>query len=96
MAVNTFDNKTPWWVGNGTATSFTLPFPCDVVNSVVVLTPGTDTTVTTYTVSSSAPSTSTVQFTGSPGNPASTITFESAPASGALILADVVPAGVLG
>lgn len=83
------------FLGNGTDTTFTLPVPADYVQQVVVVTPGTDTTVATYTATSAAASSTNVNFNGAPEAPGATLTFETAPASSALILVPYLPAGTL-
>jgi len=84
------------FVANGTATSFTLRSPAASVDKVVVVQGGsTSFAATEYTVVSTTPAAGQVEFTGTPDNPAQTITFSAAPANESLILVTYTPAGAL-
>lgn len=95
MAIASNAQNVEIFIGNGTATTFTLPIAADYVQQVVVVTPGTDTTVTTYTATSAAASSTNVNFNGAPEAPGATLTFATAPADNALILVPYLPAGTL-
>lgn len=88
--------KTARFVANGTATVFNLPVPADFVNDIQVVPGGaTAFTVDSYTATSAAASSSNVNFTGTPENPAVALTFATAPAANSLIFVDFLPAGTL-
>lgn len=77
-------------------TTYNLPVPADYVADVNVVQGGsTKFEVSVYTADNTSASSTNVQFKGKPGAPASTLTFETAPASGSLILANYIPAGSL-
>lgn len=96
MTIASNANKTAILTGNGTATSFTLPVPADYVQAVYVVPGGaTAFTVDTYTATSAAASSTNIQFNGAPGTPGATLTFETAPTSGSLVLVPYLPAGTL-
>lgn len=96
MAIATNAQKTQFFIGNGTATTFSLPVPADYVEAVYVLPGGaTAFTVDTYTATSAAASATNVNFNGAPEAPGTQLVFDSAPASGSLIIVPFVPAGTL-
>ena len=79
------------------STTYTLPEAADFVNTVLALPGGaTAFTVDSYSVTPNvAPTSNTVEFNGTPGAPGATLTFETAPAAGSLIIATYLPAGTL-
>ena len=70
----------------------TLPTPAVKLLNVYTLIAGS---ATWYTIVTGSPGAGEVQFTGSPQNPSSTLTFQSALAAGGLLLAEYVPAGAI-
>ncbi len=89
-------NATKLDIFTDSTTTYNLAIPADYVNSVNVVQGGsTSFKVSVYTATDSSASSSNVQFKGKPGAPDTTLTFETAPASGSLILVSSLPAGTL-
>ena len=88
------DSKTQLYFDS--TTTYTLPVPADYVNMVGVVKNGaTAFTVSVFTVTDGTAGSGTVHFAGSPGNPARTVTFETAPVTGSLTMIEYIPAGTL-
>jgi len=73
-----------------------LPEPAAEVLTVIGLAGGaTSIAATTYTVTSSAPSTGQVQFTGTPESPSNTLTFSAALTANGVLMVMYRPVGTI-
>ena len=92
--ISSGDSKTQLYFDS--TTTYTLPVPADFVNTVGVVKNGaTSFAVTLFTVTDGTAGAGTVHFAGSPGNPSTDLTFETAPTAGSLIMVEYIPAGTL-
>lgn len=80
--------------GDGNTKAFDLDVAAEHINYVKSFVTGTA-GVTDYTIVSGVPAAGDVQFQGSDGSPAKTLTFEAAPAADSIVLVEVIPAGTL-
>jgi len=90
------DNTKTYVINTANSATQTIPEAVEQVELVVGLAGGaTSISATTYTVVSGSPSAGQVQFTGAPGSPSNTLTFESALAANGLLLVMAVPIGAV-
>lgn len=92
MIVNT---KT-YPINTAASATQTIPEAVEQVELVIGLSGGaTSIAAETYTVVSGTPAAGQVQFTGAPGSPSDTLTFEDALAANGLLLVTAVPVGAV-
>jgi len=89
-------NTKTYAINTANSATQTIPEAVEQVVSVIGLAGGaTSIAATTYTVVSGTPAAGQVQFTGTPGSPSNTLTFEAALTANGLLLVTAVPVGAV-